>query len=51
MAARGQLFIVGAKNSKTLSQKLFKFYYHIPPDIEMCMWFQGFNETNNGRHW
>ena len=29
-------FFVGAKTQK-LSQKLFKFYNHIPHDMEMCM--------------
>ena len=37
MAARGQLqFFLWAQNSKILSRKLFKFYYHIPHDMEMC---------------
>ena len=36
---------------KNLSRKLFQFYYHIPYDMEMCMWFfQGFTEIQNGRH-
>ena len=26
----------GAKTPKTLSRKLFKFYYYIPHDMEMC---------------
>ena len=39
------------KSEKTSSQKLFKFYYHIPHDMEMCRWlFQGFTEIQNGRH-
>ena len=39
MTARGQLQnFCGRKNSKTRSQKLFKFYYHIPHDMEMCRW-------------
>ena len=43
-------FFVGAKTLK-LSRKLFKFYYHIPHDMEMCKWyFQGFTEIQNGRH-
>ena len=29
---------VGAKTLK-LSHKLFKFYYHISHDMEMCKWF------------
>ena len=34
MATTDQLiFFVGAK---TWRQKLFKFYYHIPHDMEMC---------------
>ena len=42
--------VVGAKTLK-LSQKLFKFYYHIPHDMEMCRWlFRGFTEIQNGRH-
>ena len=42
---------VGAKTLKLLSQKLVKFYYHIPRDMEMSRWlFQGFTEIQNGRH-
>ena len=39
-------------NSKfCCGHKLFKFYYHIPHDIEICRWFfQGFTEIQNGRH-
>ena len=34
-----------------LSRKLFKFYNHIPHDMEMCIWFfQGFTEIQNDRH-
>ena len=29
-------FFVGAKTLKLKSPKLFKFYYHIPHDMEMC---------------
>ena len=38
MGTRGQLqnFFVGAKTLKLESQKLFKFCYHIPHDMEMC---------------
>ena len=44
-------FFVGAKTLKLKSQKLFKFYYHIPHDMEMCRWlFQGFTEIQNGRN-
>ena len=32
-------FFVGRKNFKTSSQKLFKFYNHIPHDMEMCRCF------------
>ena len=40
MAARGQLQIfLWAQKLQNLSQKLFKFYYHIPHDVEMCKWF------------
>ena len=43
-------FFVGATTQK-LSQKLFKFYNHIPHDMEMCRWFfKGFTETQNGHH-
>ena len=32
-------FFVGAKNPKFKIRKLFKFYYHIPHDVEMCKYF------------
>ena len=39
MAATDQLHnFVGAKTIKSYSQKLFEFYYHIPHDMEMCIW-------------
>ena len=49
MAATDQFqFSWGRKN---LSRKLFKFYNHIPHDMEMCMcFFQVFTEIQNGRH-
>ena len=52
MAVSDQLqFFCGRKNSQTPSQKLFKFYSHIPHDIEMCMcFFKGSTEIQNGRH-
>ena len=37
--------------AKTLSGRLLKFYYHIPHDMEMCMWFlKDFTEIQNCRH-
>ena len=47
IAAEGQLQMCGRKNCK--SQKLFKFYYHISHDLDMCRW-QGLTEIPNGRH-
>ena len=41
MAAKGQLqFFCGCKNSKTWSQKLFKFYYHISHDFKVLLKFK-----------
>ena len=43
MAATDQLQFFGRR--KNLVPKLFKFYNHIPHDMEMSMWFfQGFTE-------
>ena len=40
MSFRGQLkFFCGRKNSKTSSQKLFKFYNQITHDMEKCSYF------------
>ena len=52
MAARCQLQNFLRLQKLTNSRlKLFKFYNHIPHDIEMCMCFlQGFTEIQNGRH-
>ena len=37
--------------TQNLNRKLLQFYYHIPNDMEMCMWFfQGFTEIQNGHH-
>ena len=34
-----------------ISQELFKFYYQIPHDMEMCrLFFQGSTEFQSGRH-
>ena len=39
------------RSRKHKSLKLFKFYNHIPHDMEMYMcFFQGFTEIQNGRH-
>ena len=49
MAAKEQLQFFGRR--KNLVPKLFKFYNHIPHDMEMCMWFfQGFTGIQNGPH-
>ena len=51
MAAIEQFqFFGGSQKLTNSSRKLFKFYNHIPHDMEMCMWlFQGFTEIH-GRH-
>ena len=44
-------FFFEVTKTQKLSRKLFKFYNHIPHDMEMCMWFfHGFMEIKNGRH-
>ena len=48
MAATYQLHIFCAH--KNFKVKIMKFYNHNPDDMEMCKWFQGFTEIQNGRN-
>ena len=51
MEATEQFQFFGIAKTQNSSRKLFKFYNHIPHDMEMCMWFfQGFTEIQNDRH-